>query len=208
MLTKNTFWLMLALFTAVTALSAYVALPGAESKKWVINQSSNLCVNGSTNINKFACDIPDYDHADTLTLTKGKNDKEVALSGCINLKIESFDCHNSVMTRDLRSTLKEKQFPRMRISFLTLSEFPDLSLKPRAITGLVNIELAGTTKRFEVNYQAYVDAQKCIHLLGSRDVTFSDFNLIPPRKLGGMIKTNDRLSVTFHLKIKTLDSNL
>jgi hypothetical protein len=69
---------------------------------------------------------------------------------------------------------------------------------------LVDIEIAGVRKRFEVNYQISVDAEKSIHLLGSRDVNFSDFNLIPPRKLGGMIKTNDKLSVAFHLKINQL----
>ncbi len=94
----------------------------------------------------------------------------------------------------------------MRINFLTLSELPELTLTAKPITGFVNIELAGVSKRFEVNYQASVDEKKCIHLLGTRDVNFSDFNLIAPRKLGGMIKTNDKLSVQFHLKITALDN--
>jgi hypothetical protein len=118
--------------------------------------------------------------------------------------VQSFDCHNSMMTHDLRKTLKEKEFPRLYIRFLTLKEFPELSAHPSSITGLVNIELAGVTKRFEIYYQVSVDAQKVIHLLGSRDVNFSDFNLTPPRKLGGMIKTNDKLNVVFHLKIKAI----
>ncbi|OCX53871.1 hypothetical protein BEL04_06185 [Mucilaginibacter sp. PPCGB 2223] len=192
--------------SAMIMLCAY--LPGSvttETKKWVINQNSSLCVNGSTNINKFACEIPDYDQTDTLTIARGRNEKEIILSGCINLRIQSFDCHNAIMTHDLRSTLKEKQFPRLRISFLTLSELPELCPKPKPITGMVSIELAGASKRFEINYQASADAQKNILLVGSRDVNFSDFNLTPPRKLGGMIRTNDKLNVQFRLQIKALD---
>ncbi|MGF7080223.1 YceI family protein [Mucilaginibacter sp. UYCu711] len=187
--------------TILVLITAFVK--PVETKKWLISESSSLSVNGTTNINKFACDIPAYDQTDTLTLTRGS--KEIMLSGDIRLKVQSFDCHNSIMTHDLRKTLREKEFPRLHIRFLSLSDFPELTAKPAIITGLVDIELAGATKRFQVNYQVSIDAQKNIHLLGSRDVNFSDFNLIPPRKLGGMIKTNDKLSVAFHLKMRAVN---
>jgi hypothetical protein len=169
----------------------------------VINERSTLSVNGTTNINKFSCDILAYDKTDTLTISK--SDNEIVLSGNIGLSIKSFDCHNSIMTHDLRKTLKEDQYPMLHINFLSLNKLPDLSTRPELITGMVDIEIAGVRKRFEVNYQITRDAQKAIHLLGSRDINFSDFNLKPPRKLGGMIKTNDKLSVDFHLNMKAMD---
>jgi len=194
------------LFVSLTSFVIPLKFYGLSgTKKWVVNQNSSLCVNGSTNINKFSCEILSYDKTDTLTLNESKSDREVALTGRINLSIKSFDCHNSMMTSDLRKTLKEKQFPMLHITFLSLNKLPDLASRPESITGLVNIEIAGVSKRFEVNYQITRDEQKVIHLLGSRDINFSDFNLIPPRKLGGMIKTNDRLSVDFKLNIKTID---
>jgi len=201
---KNISWTFL-LFIALSGFIVPGRKPGTtETRKWVVSESSNLSVNGTTNINKFACEIPAYDRTDTLFL-KNKSDKEVALSGNIDLKVQSFDCHNSIMTHDLRKTLKETQFPLLHISFLSLNKLPVLTAGSETITGLVDIEIAGVRKRVEVNYQISEDAQKIIHLLGSRDVNFSDFNLVPPRKLGGMIQTNDKLSVGFHLKIKQLD---
>ena len=195
MLYKNILGIIVVLITAF--------VKPIETKKWLISESSSLSVNGTTNINKFTCDIPAYDQTDTITLSR--RNKEIILSGDIGLKVQSFDCHNSVMTHDLRKTLKEKEFPRLHIRFLSLSDFPELTAKPAMITGFVDIELAGATKHFQVNYQVSIDAQKNIHLLGARDVNFSDFNLIPPRKLGGMIKTNDKLSVAFHLKMRALN---
>jgi hypothetical protein len=182
-------------------LIVLLSFPSTERTKWVISENSSLSVNGSTNINKFSCEIPTYDQADTMTLVRGK---EVSLTGQIGLKIESFDCHNSMMTKDLRKTLKEKQFPRLYIHFLSLSAFPELTTEPQSITGWVNIELAGTSKRFEINYQISIDAQNVVHLLGAQNINFSDFNLVPPRKLGGMIKTNDLLIVAFHLKMEAI----
>jgi hypothetical protein len=194
--------LLVSLTSFVVPLNFYGV---AGTKKWVINQNSSLCVNGSTNINKFSCEILAYDKTDTLTLNESKGDKEIALTGRIDLGVKSFDCHNSMMTSDLRKTLKEKQFPMLHIIFLSLNKLPNLAARPEPVTGLVNIEIAGVSKRFEINYQITQDEQKIIHLLGSRDINFSDFNLIPPRKLGGMIKTNDKLSVDFKLNIKTID---
>lgn len=173
-----------------------------EKEQWLVTGSSSLTVNGSTNINKFSCEIPAYGQADTLTLTR--NGKGAVLTGTIGLKVQGFDCHNSLMTRDLRKTLKQQQFPQLYIQFLSLSEIPVLSAKAQPISGLVNIQLAGVTKRLEVSYQITVDADHTIHLLGCKAVNFSDFNLVPPTKLGGMIRTNDLLQVSFHLVIKTI----
>ena len=193
-------------FLLFVTLTSFVS-PGTtpQAKKWIVSENSNLRVNGSTNINTFICEIPSYDQTDTITVNKGKGDKDIILSGTINLNVKSFDCHNMIMTHDLRKTLKQEQFPVLHISFLSLNKLPDLTAKPEPVTGAVFIEIAGVRKHFEVNYQISQDAQKVIHLLGSRDVNFSDFNLVPPRKLGGMIKTNDKLSVDFHLKMKTMD---
>ena len=46
-----------------------------------------------------------------------------------------------------------------------------------------------------------MDNLKVIHLIGDRSVNFSDFNITPPRKLGGIIKANDRLDVEFGLDL-------
>ena len=177
-----------------------------QERKWVISENSNLCVNGSTNINKFSCEIPSYGKSDTLTIVKNKNNRDaISLSGDVGLNVRSFDCHNSMMTHDLRKTLKEGQFPILHITFLSLNKLPEFTSQAEKITGLVDIDIAGVRKQFEVNYLINEDSQKIIHLIGTRDINFSDFNLVPPRKLGGMIQTKDRLSVEFNLTIKSLN---
>jgi len=179
-----------------------MSLTTSAQTKWLISENSSLSVNGSTNINKFSCDIPSCDQADTLTVWKAE--KGIRLTGCINPAILSFDCHKAMMTRDLRKTLKAKKYPRMHIRFLSLSELPRLSNKPKSITGQVEIEIAGIKKLYSINYEISTDPANVIHLLGSRDLDFSDFNLIPPRKLGGIIKTKNQLLVEFQLKMKTI----
>lgn len=172
--------------------------------KWLILKGGTLKVNGSTNINTFSCLVADNAPIDTLVCFVNK-DASVAMSGKISLDIFGFDCHNPMMTLDLRKTLKAKEYPVMKINFLSLSKLPDLKATPDLIKGWVNIELSGVTKKFDVSYKFSIDNMKVIHLLGDRSVNFSDFNITPPRKLGGIIRANDRLDVEFSLDLKEVN---
>lgn len=168
-------------------------------------QGGSLKVEGSTNVNKFTCVIDSYAKPDTLLLYKN-NPKGIApVSGILKLDVQNFDCHNPVMTSDLRKTLKVKSFPKLTIRFINLSKYPDLSGNTELIKGLVAIELAGVTKRFEVDYKLISAGESAISLIGTRQVNFSDFNIVPPRKIGGMIQTNNELNVIFKLRIKVID---
>ena len=202
---KIVLWIILVFFSITSFVVPRPLDLGNKVQRWVISKSSSLSVNGSTNVNKFSCVIPNYDKVDTLSLSTGKIGHGVDLSGSIGLSISAFDCHNSGMTKQLQKTLDEKQFPLLRIKFLSLNQMPILTMKPEAITGEVEIELAGVSKRFDVNYQITQNDQKSIHLLGTREINFTDFNLVPPRKLGGMIQTKDQLNVDFTLIMKAMD---
>jgi len=165
----------------------------------------SLRVKGTTNINTFNCDITGYSTPDTILVYRNQiQEGDMTLKGRIGLSVKLFDCHHAVMTADLRKTLKAKEFPQLKINFINLEKFPSLSTGESKIKGTVDIELAGKVKRFTVNYTFKLDNQRNILLLGERDVNFSDFGLTPPRKLGGMIQTDNKLNVEFKLTLKPL----
>lgn len=198
---------MLVLFSSAIALLFIAAANGGGSNKikWAILKDCTVKVNGSSNVNKFSCSIPDYPDPDTLTCyKKGTNDMPVVLSGRMSLPVINFDCQNSMMTSDLRRTLKAKEFPKLVISFLSLGKYPELKADQEDIVGTVNIELAGVSKKISIYYKISMDDQKIVHLTGSQTIHFSDFNIVPPRKLGGMIRTNDKLDVTFHINFRVV----
>ncbi len=171
--------------------------------KWVITKGCSLKVAGSTNVNKFACDINNYYKPDTLTFFK-TNQGAIPVSGVMKLDLIHFDCHHPMMTSDLRKTLKAKEFPVMTIKFISISKYPDGNNEKGAVTGMVNIELAGKTRRYEVDYSFKNQGNNTLTLVGKRRVHFSDFGIVPPRKIGGMIQTNNELDITFNLNIRIL----
>jgi hypothetical protein len=169
---------------------------------WVIMQGSSLTVNGSTNVNTFQCDIANYNLPDTVTCFKLQQRGAVLpMTGKLNLSIDAFDCHNKMMTSDLRKTLKAKDFPILSVRFITINSFPDFK-NPIKITGIVDIGLAGVSKKFEINYYFTADDKQRVYLKGDQKIHFSDFNLNPPSKLGGIIKAKDELLVEFKLNLK------
>lgn len=171
---------------------------------WVVLQGSSLSVNGSTNINTFQCDIANYNRLDTIVCVRNKlKGLAVPMNGNLNLSIEAFDCHNRLMTSDLRKTLKYKDYPILTIKFISIDGFPDFKT-PNRITGLVDIALAGISKRFEINYVFTTENNTQVLLKGNQNIHFSDFNLIAPSKLGGVIKAKDELKVEFKLNLKSI----
>jgi hypothetical protein len=171
---------------------------------WVVMQGSSLTVNGSTNVNTFQCDIANYNLPDTVTCFKLQQRGAVLpMTGKLNLSIDAFDCHNKMMTSDLRKTLKAKDFPILSVKFITINSFPDFK-NPTKITGIVDIGLAGISKKFEINYYFTADDKNHVHLKGDQKIHFSDFNLNPPSKLGGIIKAKDELLVEFKLNLKPI----
>ena len=190
------------MISRIMIILTLIGLGARPQTKWLISENSSLSVKGSTNIDKFSCDIPSCNQSDTLTVWK--SEKGVVLTGSINPAVFSFDCHKKMMTHDLQKTLQAKKYPKLHIRFLSLSELPQLSNKPVSITGQVEIEIAGVKKLYLINYEISADSAKVIQLLGTRNLDFSDFNLVPPQKLSGIIKTKDLLSVEFQLKMKAI----
>lgn len=180
-------------------ISGYYPVDPAST--WVVMPGSSLTVNGSTNVNKFQCDIINYSLPDTITCVKAAKTQTLPMNGKLKLDIESFDCHNRMMTSDLRKTLKYKDFPKLTIKFISINSYPNFK-NPIKITGVVDIGLAGVAKRYEISYLFTVDNSNIVHLKGDRAVTFTDFNLSPPSKLGGVIKAKDELLVEFNLNLK------
>ena len=175
----------------------------SNATKWVITTGCSLKVDGSTNVNNFSCAITNYSKPDTIVVTRITN-QPVKLNGNINLDVQNFDCHNPMMTADLRKTLKVKEYPKLIIRLISINKYPEPG-KQDVTKGIVMIELAGVSKRFEVDYKILPTERTSINLVGSRNVNFSDFNITPPRKLVGMIRTNNELSVVFNLRMKVID---
>lgn len=168
--------------------------------RWTVQNSSSLSIKGSSNVNTFGCSSSGNFQSETIHGRVHQN-KSVILKGAVTININSFDCNNRMLTNDLRKTLKANEFPNMKIHFVNLERVPLTHDDQDFVGGDVYIELAGERKRFYLRYSLTRTADG-LTLSGSRAFSFSDFNLSPPQKVGGMIKVKDDFDVSFKLVIQ------
>jgi hypothetical protein len=168
-------------------------------KKWVIEKNSTLNIQGETNINSFQCDVTEYLNPDTLVyINNDATNKLHFINSYLTIDLNQFDCHNRLITGNLRTALKADEYPKLKIIFQNIDQFSN-SCKGRAIKGVVDIELANVIKSAEINYQVTVLPGNQIEVKGSHVFSFSDFKLKAPRSVAGLICAKENVRVNFQL---------
>jgi hypothetical protein len=171
-------------------------------EKWVIEKNSNLSIEGRSNISSFRCDVTEYLQPDTLLFRRDElYQQSLSVTGGIVINVNRFDCHQKYISNDLRKTLKANECPLLKIDLLTIGNFLTGN---KNVKGNVAITLAGITRKLDVDYAVQSSNDGNIHLYGSRQVLFSDFNLVAPRKLAGLIRVEEQINVHFLLVLRPL----
>lgn len=199
-------WLLIAAnsLSLPIATKSSTGIPPRNPIRWTVEKTSTLKIAGKSNVNEFDCGITGYYQTDTLSYVEDEAGKAVRLNGSLEIDILRFDCHNKMITNDLRKTLKVEDHPKLVIRFLSLERTPSFQNGPQNMKGWVEVELAGTRKAFQVNYEFSKQTNNSYTLVGKRTFCFSDFKLIPPHKLGGAIKVKDDFAVDFTLRLSPL----
>lgn len=196
--------LAVGLTLLVTLFSSFGKQPTVMS--WRIHQSSSINIHGSSNVNTFGCTASGAFQSKPIAC-EYKNTKasmQAVMQGSVTVAIKSFDCKNRLLDNDMRKTLKADEFPHLTIQFLELERLPDVDSEVDFLSGKVQIELAGKQRQFYLRY-AFNKTPNGYLLKGSRAFTFADFDLSPPKKVGGLIRVKDDFDVGFTLVLIDTD---
>lgn len=144
---------------------------------WGIAQENIFTITGKTNMNTFKCIDKNF------SAPNPANNK-------ITLNIADFDCKYDYITKDFRKTLSADKYPQIQINFGKFRKTNNGSYAYSAEVKLMNriktytIELSENEK----------------FLYGKQQVKFSDFGIIPPKKMAGMIVVKDELNLSFSFR--------
>lgn len=144
------------------------------------SQENNFIIVGKTNVNTFKCIDKNF------SIPSSFANQE---SNKIILNINDFDCKHDYITKDFRKTLNAEKFPHIQISFGKLRKNPNGNYSSNTEVRLMN-----KTKNYNLEF-----TENGKYLTGRQQVKFSDFGIIPPKKMGGMIVVKDELDLSFQL---------
>lgn len=173
---------------------------------WRIHPSSSIKIHGSSNVNTFGCTATGGFQSRPIEC-EYKNTRanmQAVMRGSVSVEIKTFDCKNRLLDNDMRKTLRADEYPQMTIQFLELERMPDIDSDVDFLSGKVQIELAGKQRQFYLRY-AFNKTPNGYLLKGSRAFKFADFDLSPPKKVGGLIRVNDDFDVGFTLVLVDAD---
>lgn len=138
---------------------------------------------GNSTVGKYTCSNS-LTYRDTIFLNSNvKNSLKSEIS------MGNFDCGNRIMNKDLKTTVKATTFPKSTVTITNIKAFGS--------NYKCNLNFRITDKI--LSYQNLVLKNTKETIEGSLAVNFSDINLEPPTKMGGIIKVKDEFVIHFIL---------
>lgn len=143
-------------------------------------QSNNVVIKGSTNVNTFKCRNSNF----------GTYSFQTSDPSFFQLDVKDFDCGNRMMSNDFKKILKADQYPKMTVKFKSFTK-----LNESLYSAIIEVKLMDKIKYYSTEFTSNGH-----YIIGNETVKFSDFNIIPPKKMGGLITVNNNLNLTLTLK--------
>lgn len=194
-------------FTIIIALLISMSFTNqANHEEWLVKGDSSLFIHGKTNINAFTCGISGFNKTNYLSYNSVGKEKVSFQHSCeIVINVDGFKCENSLMTKDLLKTLNARSHPTMNIKFKSISLPLSTVCNGQVISSKAAIDLAGKTSIYSIDLKVSNVDQNNLTLKGIRQICFSDFDLIPPSKMGGLVKVNDFIEVNFTFNLSRMN---
>jgi len=161
-----------------------------KNESYLIISGKSIQVDGQTSIGGFSCNYNTSGQSDTLFLN-GRAESPYHFI----LQVPRFQCGNYFLNKDFQSTLKAEQYPEVT---LRVSEVKKVASGD--LMGKVKLQLVGKSKVLDgIRF-----TQKCVQGRNylTADISFSskEFELNPPKRLGGLVKAEDLLKITVNLQ--------
>jgi hypothetical protein len=179
-------------------LASFMSPMNAE-EHWVVKSESQITIQGSTNIGGYSCSLEKVYSNEPLIYTQIADDLQFRPNR-LALPVKEFECNNFLIDNDFQELLKAKEHKNIFVEMLEL-ENPEGAANGK-VFGKVKITIMNSEKVYRIPFQAKDSNNKNFTLTGKVNLVFSDFNLVPPKRFGGMIKIDETIAVNFKLKLQ------
>lgn len=160
-------------------------LPGGPKESIVILKQA-FTIEGATSVGTFTCTY-ELEQRDTLHTSQLEGDTSVRY----NIPSDAFGCRNFLLNRDFKKTIKAKEYKEIKV------EISKLRRKDNHYLCDLKLKLAGKEKVYENTSLKASDEG----LTGFLVVQFSEFELTPPKKMGGLVKVKEDIKISIELTV-------
>jgi hypothetical protein len=172
-----------------------------------LETGSRLWIEGKATIGSYECttvavygigDIYADDISPTSAYSSSVNFNDFAK---LKVLVKFFDCGNPAMNEDMYTALKANQDSIIQYKLInTFLLYDSIAFNGRfGLRTIGDLSIAGVSKRDTID----VDIRNLRHMkyeiIGRKNLSMTDFNIIPPSVFFGLIKAHENLTVNFDL---------
>ncbi|HNP16911.1 MAG TPA: YceI family protein [Fulvivirga sp.] len=117
----------------------------------------------------------------------------------VTLPTKSLKSGKGSMDDNAYEALVAKKYPEIQFELIEIETITDQSLQAKG-----NLTITGTTSLVPLQVD-YKITGNTIQFFGSFPITFTQFNIEPPKALLGTIKTGDKLQISFETTFKLIN---
>ena len=162
-----------------------------------------ISIRGSSNVNSFELHntVPQINILDDISRVRFGQSQFT----WINIPVKNFHTSNKKIYSDFLEMVKADQHPFIKVSISNHELSKILSSSNNKVQIPAEIHLAGVSRKFILQSNLTFTPDNCIEVNGSQKLKLSEFGLVAPEKLFGLIKVNNEIIVNFAFVINTLD---
>lgn len=164
--------------------------------------SSELKINGTTNVNTFTCAYQGELPEERLKINVIPSDTSQILRGArLKLKVTAFDCGKKRMSNDLYELLQYQENPYIYLDIAEIWKNVDekKSQYETVYQTQTIFTIAGNTEKYQLDVVS--SNNHPVTATGEHELNITDFGLTPPKKFLGMIKVDKMITIKFKLNI-------
>ena len=179
----------------------------SEGQPFVLSETGTaIQIKGTSTLHDWTMDLRNFNSGFQIeqegSLIKGIDNVTFSCKAT-DIKSES-----SLMDTKAYNALKAGNFPEIKFSSISTT---GLASEGTRFTGNLNgkLSVAGETHDITVPFNGTFVDSRTINITATTDLTMSSFNITPPTAFLGVLKTGDKISVSFTLQFvqKTLSQN-
>ena len=200
-------WISLAIFFLPSFIGFPQASPGSplspsdKTLTYTFAPESQLYLEGKTNVSGFSCLLTDQLPPQQATIRPLENGYEVLTQ--LLLPVQSMDCGNKLMNRDMQEALHADQYPFISLKTSTVYPQTDsLFLNTKAwskIQVVGQLHIAGVVRPLLIQVEARMQNVQTFQIRGQLPLVLTDFGIPPPTALLGMVAVKDEVVIHFDL---------
>jgi polyisoprenoid-binding protein YceI len=188
---------MLTLRSLALGLAALVFGAWGLTAYYTLQPSSRVWVEGTSNVHDWTCEAKQI--AGTVSAEEALTDGVTGVT--VTIPVQSLDCDNGTMDKNLRKALDAKANPAIRYTLATADlAAPDaegwFDVKT---TGRLTI--SGKTKTVQMGARGKAAGDGAYRFTGSVKLRMTDFGVDPPTAMLGAMKTGDAVTVHFDVTV-------